>query len=190
MAYDENHEHEHAYYPSIEARKIANAAKTKRKNWIASDDRAAEIIEFVSGYDAVKDKGFFSAVNYVIERFGKPTDNMRDKMVAILDKRAAQAAAWAEEDAKCEYVGEVGKRQAFSVVVMHVVELETMYGYSYINICRDADNNVIIYKGTQNWVKGSQIDCVATVKAHDVRDNVKQTIVQRPSKVMINGEDY
>ena len=47
MAYDENHEHEHAYYPSIEARKIANAAKTKRKNWIASDDRAAEIIEFV-----------------------------------------------------------------------------------------------------------------------------------------------
>ena len=191
MAYDENHEYQHHYHPSIEARKIANAAKTKRKNWIASDDRAAEIIEFVSAYEASNDGiGFFNAVNYGIERFGRPTDNMRNKMVAILDRRAAQAAEWAKQDAKLEYVGKVGERQSFSVVVKHIVELETMYGFSYINICRDADNNVIVYKGSQKWKKGSQIDCVATVKAHDVRDNVKQTIIQRPSKVMIDGKDY
>ncbi|QDP67029.1 MAG: hypothetical protein Unbinned4497contig1000_3 [Prokaryotic dsDNA virus sp.] len=191
MAYDETHDYEHHYYPSIEARKLANAANTKRKNWLASDERAAEIIEFVSGYEASNDGiGFFNAVNYGIQTYGKPTDNMRDKMVSILDKRAAQAAKWAEQDAKCAWVGNVGKRQSFTVIVMHIVELETMYGFSYINICRDADNNVVIYKGTQKWKKGSQIDCVATVKAHDIRDGVKQTVIQRPSKVMLDGEDY
>jgi hypothetical protein len=191
MAYDETHDYEHHYYPSIEARKLANAANTKRKNWLASDERAAEIIEFVSGYEASNDGiGFFNAVNYGIQTYGKPTDNMRDKMVAILDKRAAQAAKWAEQDAKCAWVGNVGERQSFTVIVMHIVELETMYGFSYINICRDADNNVVIYKGTQKWKKGSQIDCVATVKAHDIRDGVKQTVIQRPSKVMLDGEDY
>lgn len=191
MAYDETHDYEHHYYPSIEARKLANAANTKRKNWLASDERAAEIIEFVSGYEASNDGiGFFNAVNYGIQTYGKPTDNMRDKMVSILDKRAAQAAKWAEQDAKCAWVGNVGERQSFTVIVMHIVELETMYGFSYINICRDADNNVVVYKGTQKWKKGSQIDCVATVKAHDIRDGVKQTVIQRPSKVMLDGEDY
>ena len=191
MAYDETHDYEHHYYPSIEARKLANAANTKRKNWLASDERAAEIIEFVSGYEASNDGiGFFNAVNYGIQTYGKPTDNMRDKMVSILDKRAAQAAKWAEQDAKCAWVGNVGESQSFTVIVMHIVELETMYGFSYINICRDADNNVVVYKGTQKWKKGSQIDCVATVKAHDIRDGVKQTVIQRPSKVMLDGEDY
>jgi len=28
------------------------------------------------------------------------------------------------------------------------------------------------------------------VKEHGVRDGVKQTIIQRPTKVTVNGEDY
>ena len=35
MAYNPTHEHEHKYHPAIEARKMANAATTKRRNWVA-----------------------------------------------------------------------------------------------------------------------------------------------------------
>lgn len=190
MAYNPTHEHEHKYHPAIEARKMANAATTKRRNWVAEDDRAQEIIDFLEGYPAEQDAGFFSAVQYGIQNFGKPTDNMRNKMVEILDQRKAQAAEWAAQDAKSSWIGKIGLRGGFKVTVKHVVELEGMYGFSYINICRDADGNVVIYKGTQNWGKGTEVACTATVKDHAVRDGVKQTIIQRPSKVTLDGEAY
>ena len=53
MAYVDNHPGEANYYSSIRNYKMANAANTKRKNWIASDDRAQEIIDFV--FDQTKD---------------------------------------------------------------------------------------------------------------------------------------
>lgn len=190
MAYNENHRNAHNYDPAIAAYKMANAAKTKRKNWVAEDDRAQEIIDFLEGFPSTQDEGFFSAVKYGIDRFGKPTDNMRDKMVSIIDQRKAQEAEWAAQDAKADWVGTVGERQSFTVTVKNWVELVGQYGYSYINICRDADNNVIIYKGSQCWSKGATISCMAKVKAHDVRDGVKQTIIQRPTKVTINGDAY
>ena len=189
MAYDPTHKYEHNYHPSIEARKLENYVNSKRQTWIASDDRAAEIIDFVSGYDE-KDEGFFPAVKKGIWKFGRPTENMRDTMVRILDKRAAQAAEWATRDGKCEFVGTVGQRQTFTLTVKHVVELEGIYGWTWLHICRDADNNVIIYKGSQDWGNGSQVTCMAKIKEHGVRDGVKQTIIQRPTKVKINGEDY
>ena len=189
MAYDPTHEYEHNYHPSIARRRMANAADTKRKNWIASDDRAQEIIDFVFHYDA-DGEGFFSAVKKGVDQYGKPTDNMRNAMVKMIDKRAAQKAEWATRDGKCEFVGTVGERQAFALTVKHVVEMESMYGWTWLHICRDADENVIIYKGSQDWGKGAQVTFMAKVKEHGVRDGVKQTIIQRPTKVKLNGEDY
>lgn len=190
MAYNPHHKGAHNYDDAIVARKMANAAMTKQRNWIASDDRAQEIIDFLEGYPAEQDAGFFCAVKYGICRFGQPTKNMRDKIVAIIDQRKAHEAEWAAQDAKADWVGTVGERQSFTVTVKHWVALEGQYGYSYINICRDADNNVIIYKGSQCWAKGATISCMAKVKAHEVRDGVKQTIIQRPTKVTINGDAY
>jgi len=189
MAYDPTHEYEHNYYPSIRARKLANAAHANRVNWLASDDRAQEIIDFLADYSP-EGEGFFPAVKKGINTYGQPTPNMRDAMVKTLDKRAAQKAEWATRDGKCEFVGTVGERQDFALTVKHIVELESMYGISHLHICRDADDNVVIYKGTQYWAKGAQVTCTAKVKEHGVRDGVKQTIIQRPTKVTVNGEDY
>lgn len=189
MAYVDNHPGEANYYSSIRNYKMANAANTKRKNWIASDDRAQEIIDFVQFEDS-NGEGFLSAVKRGVDQFGKPTDNMRNAMVKMIDKRAAQKAEWATRDGKCEFVGTVGERQAFALTVKHVVEMESMYGWTWLHICRDADENVIIYKGSQDWGKGAQVTCMAKVKEHGVRDGVKQTIIQRPTKVKLNGEDY
>jgi len=189
MAYDPTHEYEHHYHPAIESRKLANAATTKRRNWIATDDRAQEIIDFVADYSP-EGEGFFSACNKGIQKFGSLTPNMRNAMVKVLDKRAAKKAEWAERDSKCEFVGTIGERQAFSLKVIIIVELESMYGSSYLHVCRDDNHNVIIYKGSQYWGSGAEVTCTAKVKDHDVREGVKQTIIQRPTKVKVNGEDY
>jgi hypothetical protein len=190
MAYIDNHPGEANYYSSIRNYRMANAANTKRKNWIASDDRAQEIIDFVEFEDS-NGEGFLSAVKRGINKFGKPTDNMRNAMVKMIDKRAAQKAEWATRDGKCEFVGTVGERQAFTLTVKHVVELDGgNWGTSYINICRDADENIVIYKGSNEWGKGNAVECMAKVKDHGVREGVRQTIIQRPTKVKINGKDW
>ena len=135
--------------------------------------------------------GFLSAVKRGVDQFGKPTDNMRNAMVKMIDKRAAQKAEWATRDGKCEFVGTVGERQAFTVTVKHVVELDGgNWGTSYINICRDADDNIVIYKGSYDWGKGNAVECMAKVKDHGVREGVRQTIIQRPTKVKVNGKAW
>ena len=96
----------------------------------------------------------------------------------------------AERAVKSNYVGTVGVRQEFVLTVVYVHAFEGVYGWSYINICHDADENVVVYKGTQDWGKGSEVTCMAKIKNHDVREGEKQTIIQRPTKVTINGEAY
>ena len=190
MAYAYNHPGEQNYYSSIHSYKMANAADTKRKNWIANDDRAQEIIDFVEGYGS-EDEGFFPAVKKGIWQFGKPTENMRNAVVKIIDKRIAQKAEWATRDGKCDFVGAVGERQAFALTVKHVVSLDGgNWGTSYINICRDADDNVVIYKGSNCWGKDNVVTCMAKVKDHGVREGVKQNIIQRPTKVTVNGKAW
>jgi len=51
--------------------------------------------------------------------------------------------------------------------------------------CRDADRNVIVYKGSKAWERGQTVACTARVKAHDNRDGVPQTIIQRPTGTSI-----
>lgn len=190
MAYNENHEYAHNYDPAIANYKMANAAKTKRKNWVASDDRAQEIIDFLEGYPAEPDAGFFCAVQHGIVRFGQPTDKMRDKMVAILDQRKAQAAEWAAQDAKSSWIGEVGMRCQFTFNVTIVTSWDGMYGTTYLHVCRDDNGNIIIYKGSNPWNAGDKITCMAKVKAHELREGVKQTVIQRPTKVTVDGVAY
>ena len=187
MAYDPTHEYEHNYHPAIESRKLANAANTKRKNWIASDDRAKEIMDFLSDYNP-HGEGFFSACAKGIQQYGSLTPKMRDAMVKVLDKRAAKKAERAEKDAKSEFVGTVGERQEFSLKVIAIVPFEGVYGYSYLHLCRDENSNIICYRGTQYWGCPAQVTCTASVKQHFDRDGVKQTNIQRPTKVTINGE--
>lgn len=188
MAYDPNHKYEHHYEPAIVSRKLANAANTKRKNWIAADDRAQEIVDFLEGYPSEQDAGFFCAVQYGITHYGKPTDKMRDKMVAILDQRKAQAAEWAKRDAGSQHLGTVGERQSFTFKVVAVSSFDGMYGTTYFHVCRDKDGNIIIYKGANPWSAGDIITCMAKVKEHGERHGAKQTIIQRPTKVTVNGE--
>lgn len=134
--------------------------------------------------------------------FGKVLLNMRDAMMewgglsekqtdlvrralARAEERIAKAQQRREEKLAADregsqHVGAVGERRDFSLRCERVFEFEGQYGVTYINLCRDADNNVIVYKGSNGLEAGYSYVIKATVKAHDERDGIAQTLIARP----------
>lgn len=171
---------------------IANA----RKTWLANTPRAHEILDAAdagrdydnNGNESYKE-GFMGSMAHALDAYGKLTPKQCEAILKGIDARAAKKAEWASEkaalDAKRAHIGSVGQKVTLELTVVHVVVLEGMYGTTYINICEDADQNVVIYKGSSNAIpgKGHTVNVVATVKEHGVRDGVKQTVIQRPKLV-------
>ena len=171
---------------------IANAKKT----WKANTPRAEEILDAVESGRVYSDQGnmsykegFMGSMAAALDTFGKLSQKQCEAILKGIDARAAKKAEWASEkaalDAKRAHIGAVGQKVTLELTVVHVVVLDGMYGTTYINICEDAEQNVVIYKGSSNAIpgKGHTVNVVATVKEHGVRDGVKQTVIQRPKLI-------
>lgn len=185
MAYDENHKGAHNYDRAILSYKIANAAKTRRDEWFATDDRAQEIKNYVHGRS-----GFLGDMCDAINKYGAPTAGQRAAIIKCIDGDKARQAKWDAEKAKSQHVGTVGERQAFAAKVVFNADYETLYGTSYVVGMKIGDD-LIIARGTSAlaWAqKGDDVEFMAMVKEHGERDGQKQTIVNRPTKIKINGE--
>jgi hypothetical protein len=114
----------------------------------------------------------------------KQTDLVR-RALARAEERVAKANQRREERiaterATSQHVGTVGERRDFTLTVNRVFSFEGQYGFTYINICKDAAGNVIVYKGSNNFEEGETLTVKATVKAHDERDGIAQTLIARP----------
>lgn len=187
-----NIEHKAAW----EAGRKRNILMNARKTWLANTPRAHEILDAAdagrdydnNGRESYKE-GFMGSMAQALDTFGKLSPKQCEAILKGIDARAAKKAEWASEkaalDAKRAHIGAVGQKVTLELTVVHVVVLDGMYGTTYINICEDADQNVIIYKGSSNAIpgKGHTVNVVATVKEHGVRDGVKQTVIQRPKLV-------
>jgi len=103
-----------------------------------------------------------------------------------VDKREERKAEWAAESANREYVGEVGDKH-FEVkgTISYTTSWENDYGITHLTVIRDADDNSIKYKGKRLGSKGDTVEMIATIKAHEVYNDEKQTIVNRPRKIEI-----
>ena len=73
MAYNPNHKGAHNYDDAILSYKIANAAKTRRDEWFATDERAQEILDYVCGKT-----GFLGEMFDKISNYGAPTPAQRN----------------------------------------------------------------------------------------------------------------
>ncbi len=92
---------------------------------------------------------------------------------------AAREARIALDRAKSRHVGTVGERIQVAVTVGVVLTIEGVYGPQYITVARDENGNVYVSKGAR-WARKDEVALVkATVKAHTMRDNVAQTVIQR-----------
>jgi hypothetical protein len=191
-------EHPVKYAAAIKRNIIANAKKT----WSANTPRAEDIeaaLEAGRFYDdrgnMSYNNGFMGAIARAFDSFGKLTPAQCAAVLKGIDARVARKAEWASEkavlDAKRTHVGTVGQKVTLTLTIAHVVILDSMYGTSYLYICEDVDQNVVIYKGNAAVFvfkadgdglrgKGDSLTVTATVKEHGVRDGVKQTIIQRP----------
>ena len=184
MAYDANHKGAHNYDDAIFSYKLANAAKTRRAEWFATDERADEIESYVHGK-----AGFLGDMCDAICRFGAPTAGQRAAIIKCIDSDKARQAKWDAEKAKSQHIGTVGERQAFAAKVVFNADYETLYGTSYVVGMKIGDD-LIVARGTSAlaWAqKGDDVEFVAKIIEHGERDGQKQTIVNRPTKIKING---
>lgn len=100
--------------------------------------------------------------------------------------RAERDAAIEAAKAASQYMGEVKKRMDFEGVIEASIDLGARqvawntYVENYLTKILVGDN-VVIYFGKFLGEKGDAIKMKATVKEHNERDGVKQTIVNRPA---------
>jgi len=179
-----------AYENAVKSYIIANAQKT----WRANTERAGEIESALIAGIVYNDRGnfkghtddFMGSMANAFYTYGKLSPKQCEAILKGIDARAARKAEWANKkaaiDATRAFVGTVGEKITITLKVVHIVELDGSFGTIYINICEDADNNTIIYKGNAKGFpeKGETATITATVKEHGVRNGVKQTVIQRP----------
>lgn len=156
---------------------------------------------------------FAISVSDAYNRYGKLTEGQYNAICKIIDKAAARQAEWDAKreadknakNAKLEYIGVVGERMQFELTVKAIIEYDRPQfyyndsGIGYITIMEDAAGNKVVYMNTlsektkdehgyEDWVpaeKGDTVLFMAKVKDHGVRDGAKQTVVQRPTKVVV-----
>ena len=130
---------------------------------------------------------FLDNMRKAIDEWGGLTEGQHaavaKSFAAAKDKLAGREVARAEAkavDANTNHVGTVGERRDFDLTAERTHSFDSQFGTVYITIFRDADNNVIVYKGSIAFERGEKVRGKATIKAHDLRDGVPQTIIARP----------
>ncbi len=82
--------------------------------------------------------------------------------------------------ASSEHQGVVGKRQIFTLEVVRVIDIESMYGVSHLHILQDEAGNRFKWKASNVALEvGSKYKIKGTVKAHEEYRGSKQTTLSR-----------
>lgn len=140
---------------------------------------------------------FFSKMYDSLNEWGGLTEGQTKAVLGMIEKaekRLAEreAAKQAKRDS-AKHVGTIGERRVFELTVKFLTGFETQFGYTNVQIMEDDDANVYVYKGSSPLLvfdgdfnnianKGDKVKFKATIKAHDFRDGVAQTILSRPSQ--------
>lgn len=190
-------------YEAAIARNIrANANKTRRASWIGTPDgKRADDFLFQCGEFAPVDSAiylnqmhpvvkaslgdFYSAMRENVDEWGGLTVAQTRAVIGMIARAETRVAGFAAqraaEAAASNWIGTVGERRDFTLTIRHIVEMEGLYGTSFLHILNDAQGNVVIYKGTKLLGgKGETLTVKATVKEHGEREGVKQTKIARP----------
>lgn len=192
-------QNESAYNAAIKRNIIANAQRT----WASNTPRHGEIeaaLEAGRLYDykhVTYTDNFIGSMAKAFDTFGKLTPNQSAVILKGIDARAARRAEWSDKQAALnasrQHIGQIGQKVELELTVKKIIEIEgakfSYYdsGIIFLYIMEDADQNVVIYKGNSAAFstvdEGSTYRFTATVKEHGVRNDVKQTIIQRPKFV-------
>lgn len=180
-----NIEHPAAYEAAIAARIRAATFKKYNGRFLAVEGNL-EIVNFVLANNG----SFFNSLAHSYNQYGSLTVGQVNAVRKIIADRASKVAARRALDSGSVHISTVGKRAIFTVSVVKILSFEGDYGTVYINILKDSAGNVVIYKGASlanaNVTEGDTVTIKATVKAHEEREGVKQTILARPVVLSID----
>ena len=181
-----------AYEAAIHRNIIANAQKT----WAKNTARAEEIQNALNaGRDGQNyEENFIGSLAKAFDTYGKLSEKQSAAILKGIDARQAKKAEWASKDAELnaqrEFLGVVGEKVTLTLTIKKVIVWDSNFGTQYLYILEDAQQNVVIYKGNAKVFYtdesgeyrklGSTVTVIATVKEHGVRNEVKQTVIQRP----------
>lgn len=113
-----------------------------------------------------------------------------EKYLKAIDKKAKWEAEHQKQMAS-EYVGEVGKRMTFDIAEYKLITTwEGQFGTTYLYKFTDTNGNVLVWFASgcfghwddtkQRYIEEENVTRIkATVKDHNERDGVKQTIINR-----------
>jgi hypothetical protein len=129
---------------------------------------------------------FYTKMANSLSEWGGLTEGQTKAVLGMITRAEAKVAGFAakraEEAATSQWIGTVGQRRDFTLTIRHIVEMEGIYGYSYLHILNDDAGNVVIYKGTKLMGdRGERLTVKATIKEHGEREGVKQTKIARPA---------
>lgn len=125
--------------------------------------------------DAIDEWGGLTEGQTVAVRkcYQRAQENVRERVERRLTKIE-------DERNTSKHVGILDTRREFTLICEKQFSFDGTFGTTYINICKDEDGNVVVYKGSNAWTENMTITVIASVKAHEVRDGVAQTIIARP----------
>jgi len=170
-----------AYNTAVRETIKFRATQKKQAAWLAADETRADLIEVI-GVLAYDKGGFWASMKEAYDNWGGLTAGQEAAVRRSLDQDAARKDERKAADAGSQHVGTVGERRDWTLTLQGRAQYESDFGVVHVHIFKDADGNVVIYKGS-SYLEGERGDTVtlkATVKDHADRDGVAQTMLSRP----------
>tara|TARA_R100001463_G_scaffold710_8_gene3288 strand:+ start:1833 stop:2504 length:672 start_codon:yes stop_codon:yes gene_type:complete len=89
------------------------------------------------------------------------------------------------------HVGQIDDRIDLDCTLEFIHTYATYYGDGVLNSMKDANGNVITYFGSRPLgEKGDKVTFSAKIKKHDEYKGIKQTIIQRPTKIKNHTREW
>jgi hypothetical protein len=142
-------------------------------------DQNSALVTRLQAYEGTND--FLHSMAHNLAQWGNLTARQQEAVescFAVIDRLELARA-------NSQHIGAVGDKLTFNITVERIIVLESIYGTNFITIANDEHGNAITYKGRSNiGNKGDTVTIKASVKEHTEYNGVKQTVVQRPKKVL------
>jgi hypothetical protein len=141
-----------------------------------------DVITFLSPH--ANASGFLADMYHNVGKWGSLTDGQLAAVRKIMTQNAEREA----RAKSSSYLGEIGKPLEVEVTVI----AQTVRDYTdtfpprsvYWHLLHDAAGNVLTFRGVRLAEKGARVKATFTVKAHEEYKGTKQTVLQRPRKVV------
>lgn len=167
--------------------------KRSRYSWLSEtptkDDEslAADVAAWAKGFADRDDLSDYLYNLLVVARLGvveQRTAGLAASMIVSYTKERERELQRQRQAATSHHVGTVGKRETFKGLLCEgIIYLDGQFP-SHLHKFRDGEGNVVVWFSSSLTLKQGQVyDLTATVKDHNTRDGVAQTIITRAKVV-------